>query len=112
MSDEKTDFYDEELKPKQPGEELTGIEIMKRRYVNYVKTLKRKPKASIVFEAGALAIRRHLEYWISNQLRGERGDAFSLGQDDGLRWVLDELEALFNETSIFADDSGPASETV
>lgn len=29
--------------------------------------------------------------FIQKNLSGDRGDTFSKGQDDGLRWVLDEI---------------------
>jgi len=49
------------------------------------------------FEQGALALKAEIEAFIDGQLKGERGDAFSMGQDDGLRWVLDHLQYLFTE---------------
>lgn len=49
------------------------------------------------FEHGALALKSEMEEFINGQLKGVRGDAFSIGQDDGLRWVLDHLEFLFSE---------------
>lgn len=49
------------------------------------------------FEQGAMALKAEIEEFIEGQLKGERGDAFSMGQDDGLRWVLDHLRYLFTE---------------
>lgn len=49
------------------------------------------------FEHGAIALKKEIEEFIEGQLKGERGDAFSMGQDDGLQWVLDHLRFLFSE---------------
>lgn len=49
------------------------------------------------FEKGTMALKAEIEEFIQTQLKGVRGDAFSMGQDDGLRWVLDHLRFLFNE---------------
>ncbi len=49
------------------------------------------------FEKGAMALKAEIEQFIDGQLKGVRGDAFSMGQDDGLRWVCDHLRFLFNE---------------
>jgi hypothetical protein len=49
------------------------------------------------FEQGTLALKAEIEAFIDGQLKGERGDAFSMGQDDGLRWVNDHLRYLFAE---------------
>lgn len=50
-----------------------------------------------MFYAGCLAVRQEIERFIDDKLCGERGDAFSLGQDDGLRWVKDHLQFLFDK---------------
>lgn len=49
------------------------------------------------FEKGTMALKAEIEQFIEGQLKGVRGDAFSVGQDDGLRWVLDHIRFLFNE---------------
>lgn len=49
------------------------------------------------FEQGAIALKKEIEEFIQGQLKGDRGDAFSMGQDDGLQWVLDHLGYLFSE---------------
>ena len=49
------------------------------------------------FEQGAIALKAEIEDFIQGQLKGTRGDAFSMGQDDGLQWVLGHLQFLFNE---------------
>jgi len=49
------------------------------------------------FEKGVMALKAEIEEFIEGQLKGERGDAFSMGQDDGLRWVNDHLRFLFTE---------------
>jgi hypothetical protein len=49
------------------------------------------------FEQGAIALKAEIEEFIEGQLKGTRGDAFSMGQDDGLRWVNDHLRFLFTE---------------
>lgn len=95
-------------------EEISAFEKGRDRYIAYIKTLTNQPRAGRVFEAGAISLRRHLEYFIMHQLRGERGDAFSMGQDDGLRWVLDELDRFFCEAPSVPDpkDPDPGSDLV
>lgn len=51
-----------------------------------------------IFYAGCSALRIQIERFINDKLQGERGDAFSMGQDDGLRWVLDHLRFIFDES--------------
>jgi hypothetical protein len=50
-----------------------------------------------MFHAGCLALRRELDIFIDDKLKGERGDAFSQGQDDGLQWVRDHLRFIFDK---------------
>lgn len=50
-----------------------------------------------MFHAGCLTLRAELENFIDDKLKGERGDAFSRGQDDGLRWVRDHLRYIFDK---------------
>jgi hypothetical protein len=50
-----------------------------------------------MFHAGCLTLRAELENFIDDKLKGERGDAFSRGQDDGLRWVRDHLRFIFDK---------------
>lgn len=54
-------------------------------------------KVEELFYNGALALREELDMFIDEQLKGERGDAFSQGQDDGLRWIKDHLAFIFDE---------------
>lgn len=49
------------------------------------------------FEQGVTALKSEIESFIKEQMKGVRGDAFSMGQDDGLQWVLDHLQFIFNE---------------
>jgi len=49
------------------------------------------------FECGATSLKKEIEEWIKEQMKGKRGDAFSMGQDDGLQWVLDHLRFIFDE---------------
>lgn len=51
-----------------------------------------------MFHAGCLALRDELEKFIDDKLQGERGDAFSMGQDDGLRWIKDHLKFIFDKS--------------
>ena len=50
-----------------------------------------------MFHAGCLSLRNELESFIDDKLKGERGDAFSQGQDDGLRWIKDHLRFIFDK---------------
>jgi hypothetical protein len=50
-----------------------------------------------MFHAGCLALRAEIESFIADKLKGERGDAFSQGQDDGLQWVKDHLRFIFDK---------------
>lgn len=99
---------------KSNQDEVTAFEKNRDKYLAYIKAMSHSPRAGRVFEAGAISLRRHLEYFIMHQLRGERGDAFSMGQDDGLRWVLDELDRFFSEPTRADDprDPSPAGEGV
>lgn len=49
------------------------------------------------FEHGTMALKKEIEDFIQDKLKGQRGDAFSMGQDDGLQWVLDHLQFIFDE---------------
>lgn len=49
-----------------------------------------------MFHAGCMALRQELERFINEKLDGERGDLFSMGQDDGLRWIKDHLAFIFD----------------
>lgn len=49
------------------------------------------------FEQGVMALKSEIEVFIKEQMKGVRGDAFSMGQDDGLQWVLDHIQFIFNE---------------
>lgn len=51
-----------------------------------------------MFHAGCLALRAELDSFIDDKLQGERGDAFSMGQDDGLRWIKDHLKFIFDKS--------------
>jgi len=51
-----------------------------------------------MFHAGCLTLREELDNFINDQLKGERGDAFSQGQDDGLLWVKDHLQFIFDKS--------------
>lgn len=51
-----------------------------------------------MFHAGCLTLREELDRFIDDNLEGERGDAFSKGQDDGLRWVKDHLQFIFDKS--------------
>lgn len=51
-----------------------------------------------MFHAGCLTLRKELDSFINHNLKGERGDAFSQGQDDGLRWVQDHLRFIFDKS--------------
>lgn len=50
-----------------------------------------------MFHAGCLTLREELDRFINEQLRGERGDLFSEGQDDGLLWIKDHLRFIFDK---------------
>jgi hypothetical protein len=72
----------------------------KRLYKSFMETpLAKSGKLSNeeMFHAGCLTLRLELENFIDDKLKGERGDAFSLGQDDGLRWVKDHLRFIFDK---------------
>lgn len=47
------------------------------------------------FAFGAFALKLEIEEFINQRLQGERHGEFQMGQDDGLRWVLDHLEFIF-----------------
>lgn len=47
------------------------------------------------FTFGAFALKLEIEDFINQRLQGERHGEFQMGQDDGLRWVLDHLEFIF-----------------
>lgn len=50
------------------------------------------------FFFGAFVLKLELEDFINSQLQGERMGEFDMGQDDGLRWVLDHLRYIFKES--------------
>lgn len=69
-------------------------------YEGFVETLSEKNielSLEEMFHAGCLALRQEIENFINDKLKGERGDAFSQGQDDGLRWVRDHLSFIFDK---------------
>jgi len=47
------------------------------------------------FAFGAFALKLEIEDFVSQMTQGERHGEFQMGQDDGLRWVLDHLEFIF-----------------
>lgn len=49
------------------------------------------------FSFGAYALKKELETFITKTLEGERTSEFNRGQDDGLRWVLDHLQFIFDK---------------
>jgi hypothetical protein len=49
------------------------------------------------FELGISVLRQEIESFIKEQTKGDRGDAFSMGQDDGLQWILDHMEFILTE---------------
>jgi hypothetical protein len=74
----------------------------KRLYISFMSTpLAKATKLSSeeMFHAGCLTLRAELENFIDEKLEGERGDRFSEGQDDGLRWVRDHLRFVFDKGS-------------
>lgn len=52
---------------------------------------------SVSFELGISVLRKEIEGFIKEQTKGERGDAFSMGQDDGLIWILDHMNFILTE---------------
>jgi len=72
----------------------------KKLYKSFMETpLAKSGKLSSeeMFHAGCLTLRAELDAFITDKLKGERGDAFSQGQDDGLRWVKDHLRFIFDK---------------
>ena len=72
----------------------------KKLYKSFMETpLAKSAKLSSeeMFHAGCLTLRNELDAFITDKLKGERGDAFSQGQDDGLRWVKDHLRFIFDK---------------
>ena len=71
----------DELSPKCPLDTL----------VKTISSETRKRSDEELIREGAEGVISLLIGFIQRNLSGDRGDTFSKGQDDGLRWVLDEI---------------------
>lgn len=75
------------------------IKEIKKQFKETVKNSDKVVTSDEAFMLGCYAIKEHIESFVKRQLKGSRGDAFSKGQDDGLAWVIDELEHVFKPNS-------------
>lgn len=49
------------------------------------------------FALGVMALKKEIEHFVENNLKGKRHSDFAEGQDDGLRWVLDHLHYILKD---------------